>query len=212
MPASDITETLVQRLAEANRLSGRRMEIISEIEPDMYKGKNYLEELIENNCGGVTVIDLTEKFGCDPVDYGMNCKYIEKPVKRYRNDCLFVFTYNADEPGFAYQLLPELRKAVIPVMLKEGKGDRKAAVSYMKEMIKGSEYAEYAGQASEFMKSFPGNKFSQTDVLMAFEQFEPWCLNKNVLQAYDYDFSDTFMLDRDEDTGSYDRLNKMIGF
>lgn len=210
--AMDITETLVQRLAEANRLSGRRMEIISEIEPDMYSVRNHLEELIENNFGGVVVIDLTEKFGCDPVDYGMNCKYIEKLVKKYRNDCLFVFTYNTDRPGFAYQLLPKLRKAVVPVMLKEGKGDRKAAVSCMKELIKGSEYAKYAGQANEFMKLFTGDKFSQTDVLMAFEQFEPWCLNKNVLQAYDYSFSDTFMLDRDEDTGSsYDRLNKMIG-
>lgn len=84
--ANDITEILMQRLAEANRLSGRRMEIISEIEPDLYKINNHLEEFIENNYGGVIVIDLSEKFGYDPVDYGMTCKYIEKLVKKYRND------------------------------------------------------------------------------------------------------------------------------
>ena len=211
--ASDITEALTQRLAAANRLSGRRMEIISEIEPDIYMVKNYLEELIENNYGGVIVIELSEKFGFDPVEYGMTCKFIEKLVKRYKNDCLFVFTYNTDKPGFAYQLLPSLSKHIITVALREGNGDRKAAVRYLKELIKASEYSEYANQANEFMKLFAGNEFSQTDVLMAFEQFGLWCLNKNVLQsAYDQSFSDTFMLDRDEDTdSSYDKLNKMIG-
>ena len=95
--ASDITEALVQRLAEANRLSGRRMEMISEIDPELYKVNSHLEEFIENNYGGVIVIDLSVKFGYDPSDYEMTCKYIEKLVKRYKNDCLFVFTYNTDK-------------------------------------------------------------------------------------------------------------------
>lgn len=210
--AEDITEILMQRLAAAGRLSGRRMEIIREIEPDLYRYNNHLEELIENNYGGVIAMNLSEKFGYDPVDYGMTCEYIENLVKRYRNDCLFVFTYNMEKPGFAYQLLPLVQKHVIPVTIKEGKGDRKAAVNYMKELIKASEYAKYARQANAFMKLFPGNEFSQTDVLTAFEQFAPWCLNKNVLQAYDYGLSDTFLLDREEDTeSSYEKLKKMIG-
>lgn len=210
--AKDMTEILTQRLAEANRLSGRRMEIISEIEPDLYKVNNHLEEFIENNYGGVIVIDLSEKFGYEPVDYGMTCKYIAKLVKKYRNDCLFVFTYNIDRPGFAYQFLSLIWKHIIPITLKEGKGNRKAALCYMKKLIKASEYAKYVGQANEFMKLFPGNEFTQTDVLEAFEQFEPWCLNKNVLNAYDYRLPDTFLLDRDENTdSSYDKLNKMIG-
>lgn len=133
--AEDMTEILVQRLAEAGRLSGRRMEIISEIEPDLYKVNNHLEELIENNYGGVVVIDLSEKYGYDPVDYGMTCGYIEKLVKKYRNDCLFVFTYNIEKPGFAYRLLPLVQKYVIPVTIREGKGDRKAALSYLKELF-----------------------------------------------------------------------------
>ncbi|MCM1091819.1 MAG: AAA family ATPase [Muribaculum sp.] len=210
--ASDMTEMLTQRLAEANRLSGRRIEIISEIEPDLYKVNNYLEEFIENNYGGVIVIDLSEKFGYEPVDYGMTCKYIAKFVKKYRNDCLFVFTYNIDKPGFAYRFLSLIQKQIILIALKEGKGDRKAALCYMKELIKASEYAKYAGQANEFMKLFPRNEFTQTDVLEAFEQFEPWCLNRNILNAYDYSLPDTFLLDRDENTdSSYDKLNKMIG-
>lgn len=210
--AEDMTETLMQRLAEAGRLSGRRMEIISEVEPDVYRVDNHLEELIENNYGGVIVMDLSEKFGYNPVDYGMTCEYIEKLVKKYRNDCLFVFTYNIEKPGFAYRLLSLVQKHVIPVTIKEGKGDRKAAVNYMKELIKTSEYAKYAGQVGDFMKLFPGNEFSQTDVLMAFEQFAPWCLNKNVLQAYDYNLPDTFLLDREENTeSSYEKLKEMIG-
>ena len=118
--ACDMTETLAQSLVKANRINGRRMEIISEIEPDLYKINNHLEEIIENNCGGVIIFDLSEKFGCDPVDYQMTCKYIEKLVKKYKNDCLFVFTYNMENPGFSYYLLPQLKKYVIPVMLREG--------------------------------------------------------------------------------------------
>ncbi len=210
--AKDMTETLMQSLIKAKRIGSRRMEIISEIEPDVYKIQNHLNKIIEGNYSGVIMIDLTEKFGYDPVDYTLTSKYIENLLKEYRNKCLFVFTYNMDNPGFSYQLLPQIKKYVIPVMLREGRGNRKAAIQYMKALIKDTEYAEYAGQAGEFMELFPGNDFTQTDVLMAYEQFEAWCLNKNVLHAYNYDPSQDFMLDRDETReSSYDRLNKMIG-
>ena len=116
------------------------------------------------------------------------------------------------EPGFSYYLLPEIKKYAIPVMLREGKAGKKAAINYMKGLIASSEYAQYADQAEEFMQLFPGNEFTQTDVLMAYEQFEPWCLNKNVLKAYDYDFSEGFMLDRDEEeTSPYEKLHGLIG-
>ena len=210
--ACDMTETLAKSLVKANRINGRRMEVISEIEPDIYKTNNHLEEIIENNCGGIIVFDLSEKFGCNPVDYQMTCKYIEKLVKKYKNECLFIFTYNMENPGFSYYLLPQLKKYVIPVMLREGTGDRKTAVNYMKKLIRSSEYARYAKQANEFMRLFPGTKFSQTDVLVAYEQFESWCLNKNVLHAYDYNIAEDFMLDRDENVESFsEKMEKMIG-
>ena len=82
----------------------------------------------------------------------------------------------------------------------------------MKSLIKNSEYAQYASQATEFLKQYPGSTFTQTDVLLAYEQFEPWCLNKNVLQAYDYDLSEDFTLDRDENAESAEeKLEKLIG-
>lgn len=208
----DMTETLMQSLIRAKRISSRRMEVISEIEPDVYLVQNHLNDIIEGNYGGVVVLDLTEKFGCDPVDYTLTSKYIVNLLKEYRNKCLFVFTYNMDNPGFSYQILPQINKYVISVMLREGRGDRRAAIRYMKALIKDSAYAEYVGQAGEFMKLFPGNEFTQTDVLMAYEQFESWCLNKNVLHAYNYDMSKEFMLDRAGSTdSSYHKLNKLIG-
>lgn len=210
--ASDMTDVLVQHLYQANRIGSRRMEIIRDIETDLFKVNNHLEEIIENNYGGVIVFDLSEKFGYDPVDYKMISEYIENLFKKYKNDCLFVFTYNMENPGFSYFLLPNLNKYAIPISLREGTGNRKVAVSYMKELIKGSVYSKYANQAAEFMKLFPGNQFSQTDVLRAYEKFEPWCLNKNMLQMYDYKLSDEFMLDRSENVeSSYEKLQKMIG-
>lgn len=208
----DMTESLVRNLIRANRIKSRRIEIITNIEPNLYRVKHHLENIIENNYGGTIVFDLTEKFGFDTADYLMACKYIESLIKKYKNECLFVFTYNMENTGFSYYLLPKLQKYVIPVMLREGNGDRRAAISYLKALIKESEYAMYVQQAGEFLKQYPGSNFTQTDILQAYEQFEAWCLNKNVLQAYDYKFSDDFMLDRDENTeSSYDKLQNMIG-
>lgn len=209
---SVMTEALMQSLLRANRISSRRMEIISELEPEVYQKANRLEDIIENSFGGVVVFDLTEKFGDDPTSYVMASKYIANLVKQYRNHCLFVFTYNMDNPGFSYYLLPQIKKYVIPVALREGTGDRKAAVNYMKKLITESDYAKYSDQAAEYLKRFPGNEFTQTDVLMAYEQFESWCLNKNVLHAYDCDISGDFLLDRDENVeSSYEKLQKLVG-
>ena len=214
--ASDITEAVVQRLIKANRLSGRRMEIFHNISPDLHlaAAAHHFEDIIENNFGGVVVIDLSVRLGKSPAEYGLACQYIEKVVSEHKNDCLFVFTYNTDEPGFAYELLRKVKKFIIPVSLKEGKGNRTAAVKYLKGLIKNSEYSQYAAQAGEYMKQFSDqSEFTQTDVLEAFENFGTWCVNKNFLNsAYQYGISDTFMLDRDEDSdNSYNQLQDLIG-
>ena len=210
--STDMAEALMKSLYKAKRLSTKRIAFISNIDNSLHKGTNYLEEIIENNYGGAVVLDLSERFGSNPVDYKLTAEYIEKLVKKYRNKCLFVFTYNMDKPGFAYTILPQLNKYVIPVMLREGSGNRKEATNYMKKLISKSEYGEYANQAGEFMKNNPGNTFTQTDVLMAYEQFESWCLNKNILKAYDYCMENEFLLDRDENRGSaQDKLDRMIG-
>lgn len=210
--ACDMTGALVQSLYSAKRISSRRIEVISNIHPEFYSKNSWLEDIIENNYGGTIIIDLTEIFGIDPAQYVMASKYLENVFKEYRNKCLFVFTYNMDNPGFSYQLLPALKKYAIPLALKEGRGDRKTAVNYMKYLIEGSNYAKYSEQAAEFMKNFEGNDFSQTDILMAYEKFEPWCVNKNIVKAYDYDMSDEFMLARDmSEVAAYDKLNELIG-
>ncbi len=208
----DMTEVLVQSLLRANRIKSRRIEIINNIEPEVYARNNHLEDIIENNYGGTIVFDLTEKFGHDPVDYILTCKYIENLVKKYRNECLFIFTYNMENPGFSYHILPKLSKYIIPIVLREGKGDRRTAINYMKYLIKNSDYSMYAQQAGTYFKQFPGKSFTQTEVMEAYERFEAWCLNKNILQAYDYDLSDDFMLDRDiNEDSSYVQLQKIIG-
>ena len=210
--ACDMTEALMRELFRANRISSRRMEIISEIRPEVYRGNSHIEEIIENNAGGVIVIDLTERFGKNPTDYLTAAEYIGKVFKQYRNQCLFVFTYNMDHPGFSYYLLPEIRKYAILITLKEGRGNRKTAVRYLESLIEASEYAEYASQAEEYMELFPGEEFTQTDILMAYERFESWCVNKNILHAYEYDLSEEFLLERDSNQEScYDKLQNLIG-
>ncbi len=208
---NDMALTLSNRLYLSGRIQSRRIGFVSDIGPGVYRS-DYIENVIANNEHGAVVIDLSESFGYEPTEYKLAIRFLEKLLKKYRNNCLFIFTYNMDRPGFSYGLLPDLKKYVIPVQLREGTGNRKAAINYMKSLIRNSEYAKYASQSAEFLRQYPGSTFTQTDVLLAYEQFEPWCLNKNVLQAYDYDLSEDFMLDRDENAESAEeKLNKLIG-
>ena len=210
--AYDMVKVLVQSLANANRLKSRRIEIINNIESDFYRGKNHLEDIIENNYGGTVVIDLTEKFGFDPVDYTITCEYIEKLIKKHRNNCLFIFTYNINQPGFSYFLLPKLSKYLIPISLREGTMNRKSAIKYLETLITNSEFSSFSYLAKEFLEQFAGNNFTQTDVLQFYEQFDAWCLNKTMLNAYDHNLSSNFMMDRDSNTVShYDKLQNLIG-
>lgn len=207
----DMADTLLKKLTKANRLRSRRIEIIRDIDRLMYKRDN-LERVLGGNYGGAILIDMTEKFGQDPVDYQWNCKYIESLVKKYKNDCLFIFAYNIDNPGFAYTLLPKVQKHVSMVKLKEAVGSKDEAILYLQDLIKASKYKKYANQAGEFMENFRGNKFSQTEVLEAYEKFEPWCMNRNVFQAYNYAEPEEFWLDREDDQGcASDKLENMIG-
>ncbi|MCR5339110.1 MAG: AAA family ATPase [Lachnospiraceae bacterium] len=211
--AMDMTGHLMQALFEAKRLRGRRLEVVTGLKCDhIMLQRDYLEKIVEYNRGGAVIFDLTESFGSKPEQYVMVCETLEELLKKYRNDCLFVFTYNMNQPGFSHLMLPRLNKYVIPLSMKEGSGNRKAAVSYMKSLIASSEYAEYADQAKEYMQRYPGDVFSQTDVLAAFDRFGPWCLNKNILKAYDQEVSDTFMLEHDENEASaMEKLESLIG-
>ncbi len=210
--AKDMTEILAQKLLGAKRITSRRVGVIKAIHPDVAGSNSYMEDIIENNYGGMLVVDLSARFGHKPEEYLMASEYIEKLFKTYRNKCLFVFTYNIDKPGFAYYILPNLSKYGIALTLKEGSGDRKTAIGYLKSLIKKSEYAKYQSQAETFMTRFSGKTFTQTQVMEAYEQFEPWCLNENILKAYNYNPQGGFMLDRDPDRKSaYEKLQSLIG-
>ena len=214
--ADEMTRMLTHTLYNAGRLNTKRVGILDEMKPDAYKGNYSIEEVIEMNIGGTFVFDLSKKFGYEGLsytnDYNMLARYIVDLFKKYRNQCLFIFTYHMDDPGIAYQVLPEIRKMAISVDLREGRGDRKAATSYLENLIGRTEYAEYAAQAGEFMEMYAENDFSQTDILMACEQFGPWCVNRNILHAYDYDQKSDYLLDRDlSRVSSYESLQKLIG-
>lgn len=210
--AVDLAETLSQELFAAGRIESRRIGIISGIEPDLYKCRNHIDDIIENNRGGVLLVDLSEKFGKTPSDYPMAADYIADIFKKYRNKCLFIFMYNMDRPGFSYYILPKVNKYALTVSLREGTGNRESAVKYLKMLISGSEYSKYSGQAAEFLEQYPGDVFSQTEVLECFETFGPWCLNKNIFKSYIQRSSEDYFLDRDENTVSaYEMLDKMIG-
>ncbi len=205
-----LAESLVLNLYNANRLSSKRIVYISDMKPYFFDKNHYIEDILDNNFGGTVVFDLTEKFGVPVSEYVAAGKYIEKLFKKYNSHCLFIFTYSVDNAGFSYYLLPEINKRVITVPLKEGKGNRKAATQYLCTLISASEHPERTKYAKEFMKTYDGDQFSQTDVIEAYERFEPWCINKLLKGNYRFNTSEDFMLDR-EDGSSLEKLDRLIG-
>ena len=209
--AFSITEKLLESLLKAKRITNRRVSVITEISPTAWRRNNHLDTIIETNKGGSIVFDLSERFGNSPTEYAQVCKYIEGLVKEYRKDILFVFTYNIDNPGFSYYLLPNLAQYIKPVSLREGTADRKGGIKYLESLIKDSEYKKYAYQAEEYLENYSGDKFTQTDIIRAYDRFEAWCLNKNIIKAYNFG-KEEFMLDRDENAESaYGKLQSLIG-
>ena len=208
----DITLTLMQALAEAGRLPGGRVELITDIDYDLYKHPATFEKLIENSHGGTIVLDMSGRFGTDPTTYKTTCDYLCKVIKKHRNDNLFVFVYDMDDPGFAFTLLPQIQSFTFLMKIREGKGDAGAAEDYLKHIILNSELAVYADQAGEFLKTMPQKVYTQTDVLRAFENFESWAIRKNCLMAYDIETDAGFRIDRDTDTrDAYEQLQSLTG-
>lgn len=207
-----MAEVLVSNLLNANRLSSRRIVYISEIKPSIFHhGDEYLVNVIENNYGGTVVIDMTPRFGVSASQYVTASEYIESLYKQHGKRCQFIFTYNKNDAGFSYYLLTGLRKYMPLLTLKEGEGNKDAAVSYFKTLISASADSEYADYADEYMEQYTGDKFTQTQVLEAFDRFDSWCLNKSLSCIYNLDPEGELMLDRDKSESSYDKLQSLIG-
>lgn len=210
--ATEIIKALALELYNAGRITTKRINVVSDMAPNLYGRDSTFEDMIENSYGGMVVFYLKEKLGFRSSSYGMNSKYISKIFRQYKNKCVFVFAYEKNNTGFAYKLLPGIRKNAICVELKEGKGDKKTAEKYLKNIINESDYPENVSYAKEFIKEFQRDDYSQTDVFELFEKFEPWCLNKKMQGMYNVAPEDDFIMDRDgENISSYDRLQDLIG-
>ena len=211
--AADMAGILAQRLYDAGRIKSRRLGIISDIAPCIFKSSEHtIENLIENYYGGIIMMDLTGSFGNESSEYDAAGRYILTLLKKYRDQCLFIFTYNVDDPGFSYTVLPGLKDCVIPVMLREGSCSRDSAVRYMTQRIIDLGYPEFKDQAEEFLGTVPGDELMMTDLLEAAGRFPAWCLSRNVYTGYDLMPGDGFMLDRNTSgKDAYDGLKSMIG-
>ena len=209
--ALDMAEVLLQKMIKSGRANSRRIDCVFEMGPDVFRRAD-LENMILGAYNCTVFIDLTEQFGKDPTSYAGTCAYLEKLVRKYRNDTLFIFYYNQNHPGFAFKLLPGLQKYISLVKIREGRASKDKAVAYLEELIGASEYGEFAGQAAEFLAESKKKTYLQSDVLEAFEKFEPWCLNRNFGGSYQFGSETEFTLERDkEDMPASEMLEKLIG-
>ncbi len=209
---SDITQTLMSALCDAGRLETGRMELFTEIDPDLYRHPILFEKVIENSIGCTIVLDLTGKFATESSEYSLTCAYLGKTIRKYKNNNLFVFLYDMENPGFAFNLISLVQQFMYLVKIREGKGKRKEAESYLKNLIRNSAFSSYEDQAGEFLDTLNQGEFTQSEVIKAFDSFESWAIRKNVLKSYKPDDDGVFTLERDDnDLSAYERLQNLIG-
>lgn len=207
----EIATILTNKLYNNNRLSSKRIELISEIHEKLYK-RNYFESIVEDTYGGVVIINMTPRLGENAASYIQACEYIANIVKKHKNNCLFIFANNTNSPSFAYQIIKKIENNMTLIPIKEGLGDKASAEKYLKSLVKSSEYSRYASDVNKFLKSYRNNSFSQGEVLDCMDKFESWCVNHNNISGYNNSNATELLFGHEEYiTSPSKRLEEMIG-
>lgn len=208
----DITMRLMTELHNAGRLSGKRIELFSDINPVTFHKDGWVDKIIANSYDGVVVFDLSTRFGRDVSEYLKASEYIVKMVKKYHKTCTFVFTYNTSNPGFANYVLDELTSLITLVPVREGSGDKKAVSNHIKSMLAGTEYACYANDVNEFMSAYKCQNYSETEAFSMYDSFIRWVVKNKKLSMYSNCVLQDFRVNNTaEHESAIEELNNMIG-
>ncbi|MCR5332055.1 MAG: AAA family ATPase [Lachnospiraceae bacterium] len=203
--------TLLGSALHANkRILGRRITRFSEIGENCYREDEF-EQMIARSGGNITVIELDgscEDHGNYAHAYHEVIEYIDKLFRKYQSKTLFVFVKNLEHPGFADILLSKITDKARVVEIKEGGGDAKSILQYIKKV---AEKDEQPLDEAEIKKALGNKKYFK--VGEAHEIYNRCFSNALMYSAYKAYKTCTYLKpdDKKKESKPYDELQKMIG-
>ena len=208
----EIAKLLCQSLYSNGRVISRCIKRIHDITERCYN-ENDLDTLFQLSAGSTILIELR---GSD--DYHKNyasCyeEVIEDLVtliKQNQLNTLIIFVEITDNPGFATNLITELQEELFIVELKEGVGNRAAALKYLKEVIKENNLISYS---DEELSSYLGEQtsFRPSDIHRIYENLYRGSLRNKTYTSYRQAQNLSIPKLNISSKDAYQRLQEMVG-
>ena len=208
--ALEIAKLLAQALKANNRLEGSRLNKIYEIKEGCYNEDDF-RHMFENAQGNIVLFDLAgsnEHHGNYASSYEEVVDYLTGLIGKNHVRTLCIFVENTNHPGFASNLLSKVSEEIDIIEIKEGGGNREAAIEYMENIAKQNNFEISRKEIEEIM---PEKSFFT--VGEAYEIYNKWFKNglrNTIYKSYKY-CSCMTVKKEDKSSEPYDELQKMIG-
>lgn len=210
--AAEVAKLLCQALCANGRLVSRCLKHIYDVTEDCYR-EDDMDNLFHQSDGGTILIELrgsNEYHQNYASCYEEVVKNLVSLVKKYQMNTLFIFVEITDHPGFATNLISELQEDLFMVELKEGIGNRAAALRYLKGLAKENNSFSYT---EDELSSALGDKtsFRPSDVHNIYENLYRSSLRNKTYASYRQASCLTMSKLTVVDKDSYQALQDMIG-
>ena len=182
--AKDIIELMIKALSSNNRLLGKRLSYMYNIKENCYDDDN-TKSLFKLSKGVSIAIDMSgsdEDHGSYASAYHEVITDFESLIKANQLYTLCFFVENTDKPGFTKNLVAAVQDEVHLIEIKEGKGDRKQALEYLKTLAK---RAKFDASVEELEEALPDQKeYRASDVYATYNKWFSNGLKSKVYRSY----------------------------
>ena len=144
--AQAMVEVLVQALMCSHRLVTSRTSYVNLPRFEDVSNRSDMQNLIANNYGAVTVVELGQKKEEEGSFFSSNqdsLQMIIPPLKLYKHHCQMIFVEIIGKQDGTKNYFKDISKEVNLVEIKEGVGNRQAAKELLKSIVDKSEIKEY---------------------------------------------------------------------
>lgn len=212
LAADEMVQFLVDCLYNNNRILSRRITKIDKITSRISDEQTF-EEMM-HACQGSTVeivlngdVASEERYASD---YHQVTDTLQKYIKKYAGEVLFVFVENTGHPGFAKQLLGKVDEEIDIIEIKEGVGNGVKAEKYFRNLLRTSNMTGFYEESDHI---FEAKKcYSVSEVRTMFQKWRQERLRDRVYRAYNNEDIALKMQKEEKKKGSaYDELQSMIG-
>ncbi|MCR4897275.1 MAG: AAA family ATPase [Lachnospiraceae bacterium] len=208
--AREMLSLLVRALRSNGRLLSTRATYLCDIEEGAHHEED-LDHLFKLNSGATVAIDMSgsdQDHGVYASSYHQVIQYLAEQIRKTQLRTLTVFVEITERPGFSIPMISALQDTLHIIELKEGHGDRKKALEYLKALTKN---AMFDTTKKELEKVLPKkDDYTISEVLEVYNKWFSNGLKHKFYQSY-RDCEKVSVDFKHVTDYPYEELQKMIG-